>query len=381
MMVARGANVHVFCGSPLRQGAAIENGYTVHRITCVNGNDFKEKLVPFFAAQHQQLSFDLAESPEINSNALLIKKMFPNLPLAVRLHAPGHLVESTKKQYYPFSAKMRFVLGGIRRGKLELGYWRRYDFTNDPDYQFCMMADTISAPSQAMKHWIVKQWKIEEKNIFVIPNPFTPPKALLQLPIPIKKNRQEVVFFGRLNVLKGLVNATLAMKKILKEFPAVHFKVIGDDGPGPVNGTDMRTWMQEQLKGVQSQVSFYAGFDYDKLPAAIADATIALLPSLFESFSYTCAEAMAAGKAVIGSKDTGMDFIKHNRTGLLVNAHEPGAIYEAIKMLLQDDNKRFMLASNAREDIQQMFTGDKLGDEFVKFYNEAIAKYTGRTFS
>lgn len=369
LLAKHGWNVHIFSGSPYRSVQEIVNGFTVHRVQCHDGFDFKKKALSFFAVEHKVAAFQLIESPEINSNALEIKQAFPMVPLVVRLHAPDHLVESLKKIYYPFKVKLRFVLGALRRGRWDLGYWRKYDFKNDADYQFCKMADFITVPSEAMKSWVIKNWEIEEKKVKAIANPFTPPEVLLNLPIPKEPGNKQIVFFGRLNVLKGLVNATLAMKKILALFPGYSFKVIGDDGPGPYPGIGMKAWMQQQLSSVRERVFFFDGFSYDQLPAAIADAEIALLPSLFESFSYTCAEAMAAGKAIIGSKNTGMqDMIQHRENGLLVDPHNERDIFEAARILIEDNQLRYRLAVNARNCIAVQFNNDSLMKQQLLFY-------------
>ena len=152
---------------------------------------------------------------------------------------------------------------------------------------------------------MVRNWQIAPHKIKVLPNLFSPSRELLQIPIQKESDNKRIVFFGRLNVLKGLVNATRSMKEILKKYPDWHFRIIGDDGPGPKNNNPMRTWMKNHLVEVESRVEFMDGLAYDKLPAAISDCDIVLLPSLFESFSYTCAEAMAAGKAIVGSKKGG----------------------------------------------------------------------------
>ena len=144
-------------------------------------------------------------------------------------------------------------------------------------------------------------------------------------------------------MLKGLVNATKALALIMAEFPDWHFTVIGDDGPGPYGNQSMRRWMQEKLKLFLSRVSFFDGLKYEELPAAIADSSIVVLPSLFESFSYTCIEAMAAGKAVVGSNNAGMaDIIQDGKNGLLANPENYRVIYSAVKKQLllncQPDN-------------------------------------------
>ena len=367
--------VHVFAGSNNRNGSESSNGYMVHRIQSANGNDFREKVLKVFSAENEKVPFDIMESPEINGNAWEIKKKFPSIPLVVRLHAPDHLVESLKKTYLPFLAKLRFVLGSVRRFKFDLGYWRPYDKSVDRDYRFIQLADHITAPSQAMRNWAVINWQIVPDKITVIPNIFSPSQDLLNIPIAEKTKYKRIVFFGRLNVLKGLVNATKAMKKILKKYPDWHFRVIGDDGPGPNNNVTMRNWMKMQLKEVIKQVEFMNGIDYEDLPAAISDAEIVLLPSLFESFSYTCTEAMAAGIAVVGSNNAGMaDLIENNKSGIMVNPYHYKEIVEALKKLIMDNQFRYRLSINARKSIMEKHDAVSTVKLYEKYYCNIIEK-------
>ncbi len=373
ILARQGCTVQVFCGSPIRNISDCIDGYQVHRILCKDGNDFREKVIAVFSKQHAEKAFDVMESPEINSNALIIKNKYPLLPLVVRLHAPNYLVESLKKIYVPFKNKLRFFLGALKCGKWDLGYWRKYDFKNDPDYQFCQMANGITAPSEAMKNWIVKNWQLDAAQIEVIPNFYKPSAALLQIPLTTPTAHKQIVFFGRLNVLKGLVNATKAMETILTKNKDWRFLVIGDDGPGPTPNSPMRQWMQTELKSVISRVNFIDGVAYERLPEKIAAAEIVLLPSLFESFSYTAAEAMAAGKAVIGSKHTGMaDLIENNITGLLVDPLSVSEISDALQKLINDDAFRFSLAEKARESILKKSKAATASEALKNYYKKQI---------
>ena len=372
-LAAKRWDVHVFSGCSTPSATYVEDGYHLHLSKCENGNDFRHKVVKSFSDEQAINPFDLIESPEINGNAWEVKKKYPTIPLIVRLHAPNYLVETLKKKYIPFFAKLRFVMGSIRRLKFDLGYWRPYDKTTDQDYQFIQIADFITAPSFTMKNWVVKNWKIPVDKITIIPNLFLPPPALLNIPIEQQAKYKKVIFFGRLNALKGLINVTKAMKVILKQYPAWHFKVIGDDGTGPANGVTMRKWMKEELKNFLGQVEFLDGVLYEELPAAIAASEIVLLPSLFESFSYTCAEAMAAGKAVVGSDNTGMaDLIQQDKSGMLVNPYEYREIVTAIKKLIEDNDFREQVSTMARIRIVNDFNAQYTLKLFMAFYKEAI---------
>ena len=374
LLAAADCDVHVFCGTDLSSYRNDLGDIKVHKVNCIDVLDFRTKVLSVFSAEQYIKAFQIIESPEIHGNAWEIKKSFPQIPLIVRLHAPNYLVEHLKKRYTGLFSKFRYVAGSIRRGKFDLGYWRKYDYLNDADFQFTKIANAITAPSETMKQWAVKHWHLISEDLTVIANPFIPAKSLLEIPINERVGKNEILFFGRLNVLKGLVNGTYAMKKILERFPEYHFTVIGDDGPGPRAGETMKEWMQKKLRNVINNVSFYDGQDYEKLPAAISNATIALLPSLFESFSYTCAEAMSAGKAIVGSSDTGMeDLIVNNYSGLLVNAENKEEIYAAIKKLITNKDLRYSISNSARKSISTAFTGDSFTNHYINFYKNIIA--------
>jgi glycosyltransferase involved in cell wall biosynthesis len=170
--------------------------------------------------------------------------------------------------------------------------------------------------------------------------------------------------------LKGLVNATMAIKKILNEFPDWKFRVIGDDGMGPSVGSSMKAWMQEELKPFLNQVEFIDGMPYEDLPNAVAPSEIVILPSLFESFSYTCAEAMAAGKAIIGSKNGGMaDLLENESSGLLVNPFNHQELYAAIKKTILNNDLRFQMSNQARARILTEFDSSNSIQQFISYYH------------
>jgi glycogen(starch) synthase len=370
-MSKRGYQVHVFAGSPHRSGTESDGAFQIHLVQCNDPFEFRSKVVTSFDEENRICPFDLLESAEINGNAWEIKKQFPAIPLVVRIHAPNSLVEGTKKRYIPFFAKMRYFLGALRRLKWDPGYWRPYNREEDADYHFAKTADAITAPSEAMKEWTVKNWELPGNMIAVLPNLFSPPRQLLDLSPDYGSSSRRIVFFGRLNVLKGLVNGTIAVKKILREFPDWQFRVIGDDQAGPDPGISMRQWMKEHLRDVLDRVEFIDGLPYDQLPAKMADSEIILLPSLFESFSYACCEAMAAGKAIVGSRTGGMaELLDGGESGMLVDPESNTGIRQAIKHLIEHPSLRYDLGVKARRRILEAYDATKTGDELEEFYRK-----------
>lgn len=361
--------VHVFAGSHHRHAEEQEGRVYIHRVLCKDPMDFRHRVAEAFDNVHGKQPFHLVESAEIHGNAWEIKKRHQEIPLLVRMHAPNSLVEMLKKRYIPFTVKLRYVLGALRRGRWDAGYWRKYRKEEDADYLFACEADEITAPSTAMKEWTVKYWGIPETKISVIPNLFIAPQTLLQLPVAPAVPFKRVLFFGRLNVLKGLVKATKAMEKVLRRNQDWTFRVIGDDGAGPYPGITMRQWMQEELKAVLDRVEFIDGLPYAQLHAALADNDIVVLPSLFESFSYTCAEAMAAGKAIVGSRNGGMaDLLEGGVCGVLVDPEQEAQIENGVQRLIDHPTVREDMALKARQRITGVYGGKMVGKAYSEFY-------------
>lgn len=368
-------DVYVFAGSHMRNEKIYENGVVVHWIKCEGPDDFQNKVLPVFTAENELHQFDIIESPEIHANSLQIKNSFPDIPLIVRLHAPNHLVESLKKRYITFFQKLRFFLGALRRLKWDLGYWRKYQKDNDRDYQFTLKADYITAPSNAMKDWAVRNWNIVPQKITVIPNIFIPPVQLLNIPIVNEYHYKTVLFFGRLNVLKGLVTATKVMRKILLKYPDWKFIVIGDDGNSPNKELTMKQWMINKLQSVNDQVLFYEGYNYEQLPHLIEQSEIVLLPSLFESFSYTCAEAMSAGKVIVGSNIGGMtDLIEDSVSGYLVNPEDENSQLEILEKIIANNELRLKVSKNARNSINDKSKIQKQQEDCLDFYKNILSE-------
>jgi glycogen synthase len=369
-----GNDVYVFAGSNVRTTLEEHDGVLVQWIMCNSPYEFTEKVLHFFSIIHKLKPFDVIECPEIHANARLIKAAFSAIPLVVRLHGPNHLVESLKKTYTPFIVKVRFNVGAFRRGNFKLK-WGSYNILKDNDYQFLKEANLITAPSKAMKDWAVKQWGFNDDKIVVIANPFKAPEALLNIPIEKEQSNKCVLFFGRLNVLKGLVNFTKASKFFLHKHTDWKLVVIGDDEGGPYREKSMRAWMKKELKSYEGSIAFLNGMPQDELYKYIGNADMVVLPSLFETFSYTCAEAMAAGKAIVGSKKGGMHDLLGNRdAGISVNPYSVKEIFNAMDLLATDNNLSNKLGNRARAIMQSSKYNTDVFLEMNETYKSLVQK-------
>lgn len=364
-----GCLVHIFAGSHYKNEENVENGIWIHRIHCNDPHDFQTRVLNTFEKEHEKHSFQILESPEIHANAAVIRKKYPELLLIVRLHAPNILVESLKKSYIPFKIKLRFFLGALRRFKWDLGYWRKYDPNYDIDYLFTRQADIITAPTIQMKNWAVKKWELQPATIKVIQNPFIIDEAFKNA---VTCNKEHIIlFYGRLNVLKGLITITKSMAKLLADHPGWKWIVIGEDGPAADGNSSMRAWMIKKLVHVIEKVTFIDPVPHHSLPVWLKQVSIVVVPSLFESFSYVVIEAATAGKAIVGSRGTGISsIISHENNGLLATPGNTNDWIKQLGKLMNDEGLRYQLGQAAYKSTA--LNKADMNNEIISFYKSLV---------
>ncbi len=363
LMQQRGHEVEVFAGSLDRTISENYQGVLVHRIHVASVEDFRIKVVSKFSERHKYKPFDFFESPEINGNGYHIKQRFPSLPMVVKIHMPVVLQLRLLNFYTPIFNKLKFVVSNlVKKQTLNLGLWGKHDKNqlSDIDYLTCRDANIITAPSQAMKDWAVKFWRIDEKRIKVVPLPFVPDKNYLN--IPIESDTKRVLFIGKLNVHKGLVNLTKAIPIVLEQFPDVKFRFVAGDGSSHIKGKSMKEYMQEHLSKCIDNIEFSGSVPLTEIPNHLRASDMCVFPSIWECFGLVVCESMAAGRVPIFSKIGGMkEIADHNQTGIMINPHKPEEIASAIIHLFKNPEQRYKLAQNARKMILEKYNEDKIG--------------------
>jgi glycosyltransferase involved in cell wall biosynthesis len=148
---------------------------------------------------------------------------------------------------------------------------------------------------------------------------------------------------------KGIVDLLQAWERIPAPATLV---VVGPDMPGHPWDEGARARELAASAPLAGRVIF-TGATSDPAPFHRA-ADFAIVPSHWESFGLSAAEAMASGLAVAASAVGGLtDYIVDGVNGLLVPPQNPGALAAAIQRLIDDASLRARLASSARETVRQ----------------------------
>src|SRR4029079_10385577 len=104
---------------------------------------------------------------------------------------------------------------------------------------------------------------------------------------------------------KGVSEWVEAATAVAAEDPSAHFSFVGADTT--VGDWSMRSLLRASIPpSMQPRFSFSEVVPRHRLAAHRARARIAVVPSRWENFPYTCIEAMASGLPVLASPDGGM---------------------------------------------------------------------------
>ncbi len=185
----------------------------------------------------------------------------------------------------------------------------------------------------------------------------------------IERDAVVVGTLGRVYVEKGHRYLIDAANRLFLSHPNLHLLIVGD---GP-----QRAKLEEtvQVLGIERRVTF-TGY-YDDLPGALRAMDIFALPTILdEGFPTSVLEAQAAGLPVIAT-DTGGTFetMDPGVTGLLVKPRDVAGLSQAIAALLNDDEKRHLMAKAGPEWVRSSFTLEGMMAAISQTYDEAVDEY------
>jgi glycosyltransferase involved in cell wall biosynthesis len=156
-----------------------------------------------------------------------------------------------------------------------------------------------------------------------------------------------LLFVGALTRWHGYKGLDVLLEALLlvRERCQVKLIVVGE---GP-----MKPFYEDlaRRQGLQNSVVFAGRVDDSTLPLYYAASDILVLPSKdsSEGFGLVLLEAMASGKAVIGSRVGGVvEVITDGENGVLVNPNDAESLSIQIVSLLGDDELRARIGSNGR---------------------------------
>lgn len=240
-------------------------------------------------------------------------------------------------------------------------------------------ADRIMTISQAVADTIEKEYGIDWSSLAALPRvlPLGVDSAFIStdMPAPKKKTGMDILFVGRFEKRKGIDLLLSVIPTILEKHKDVTFTLIGNsdvyDPEGKNYWNDFTKTYKHKLWFSRIKKSGYV--TDDELAKAYAATDIFVAPSRYESFGLIFIEAMASGKAVIGTKVGGIpETVKDGATGLLFTNEDVKDLESKIEQLIKDEKLRNKLGTEGKKSVQTVFSAERMGNDFIKIVDELV---------
>ncbi len=159
--------------------------------------------------------------------------------------------------------------------------------------------------------------------------------------IGIDKDDFVVVYSGRLNEEKGILQLIQAMK-LLHQIPNIKLLIIGASNYGiDANPTPFTKQLEKEAESIKNRIVFTGFINYKSVPSYLKMADIAVVPSMWEEpFGLTIIEAMAAGLPLITTRSGGIPEICEGIATIVEKENIVDNLATAIKDLYVHPEKR-----------------------------------------
>jgi len=175
-----------------------------------------------------------------------------------------------------------------------------------------------------------------------------PPKGTFRKKVGFGDDEHFILFLGRIIPRKGADLLIQALTMIASE--KTMLVLAGPEGEtGYVDGLREKA----HAMGVEHRVRFVGPLYGEDKIAAMVDAWVFALPSRYENFGNTAAEAMACGTPAIVSDCCGVAPLVKDRAGL-VTAYDAGALAQALEELLENPDLYQRLKAGCREVAEEI---------------------------
>ncbi len=181
-----------------------------------------------------------------------------------------------------------------------------------------------------------------------------------------KNERPTVVYVGRIDPWKDIVNLLHAVKDVTTKIPNVKFLLYGTANDMNYALKCVNTVSELHL---QNNVKFMGQTDTPEKIYNKAD--VIVTSSVAEGFPLWLIEAMACGKGIVATNIGGIPEALGG-CGLLVKPGHPRELSDAITKLLMDSSLRNKLGMSAIKRVEKNFTLEKTNLKFRDLYQRLI---------
>lgn len=170
---------------------------------------------------------------------------------------------------------------------------------------------------------------------------------------------------GRLTPQKGHTLLLDALVEVVKKVEAAMLFIVGA-GPD-------KAQLEEKAKrlGLDRYIRWFGALPQEEVFRLYTAMDVLVMPSLYEGFGLTAAEAMAVGLPVVGTRVDGLsEIINDGVTGYLLPVGDSHGLANALIDLLSNEEKRRTVGEKGKERIKKLFTMQHFVRSIISVYEQ-----------
>ncbi|MHA2052080.1 MAG: glycosyltransferase family 4 protein [Candidatus Hodarchaeales archaeon] len=237
-------------------------------------------------------------------------------------------------------------------------------FVYNVEQNILQNVDKITTVSKETSKELQLHYQYSERDITVIANgvdiDFFSPKE--------KKNTEiNILYAGRLDYKKGLIELIKSAKDITKKFPDANYLIAGT---GPLINDLLRLVKNE---GLHNRFTFFGHVNQKTLRNLYRESNVFILPSYYEGFPNVILEAMSCGLPTIATNVGGIpEIVQHQKNGLLIPPRNSTAITNALTKILTDESLISDMGKNARYETEKKYSWEHISNKYLKVYSSLL---------
>ena len=181
--------------------------------------------------------------------------------------------------------------------------------------------------------------------------------------------RATILYAGRVIPRKGLLDLLRALVLVRKALPEAQLRVAGEAESSPEYVQACHEFVGRQ--GLGAAVTFLGSLRVSQLADEYGRCSVVALPSRQETAPVVVAEAMAAGRPVVGARVCGVPYmIEDGKSGLLVEPGDVDGMARALLRILGEDGLGRRMGQRGRELAEMRFRADVIAQQTRQAYLE-----------
>ncbi len=167
--------------------------------------------------------------------------------------------------------------------------------------------------------------------------------------------------------LKGLSHLLRALAALRPDYPDIRLTLVGRPKP------DGETQRLINSLGLTDCIDCCKGISHEEMVEKYAQATVAVVPSMYEGFGLPAVEAMACGVPLVSTNGGALAEVVAD-AALVVSPGDGDALAQQIRRLFDDASLRHEYVSRGLQRVEQHFCWERCAERMEAYYRERIGQ-------